>query len=164
MCIGCMCVRDVDTAKANESVAMIAKRMHQRAVGTLIVVNEACQPIGIVTDRDLVTRVVAKSLDPIETLVRDVMTMAPKTVPEDCSSESALLIMRTGRFRRLPVVDQDNQLIGLVTLDDMLMLLAEELSQVGRLLKRETPQAVVEDQDGCNISRFQNESRMGVGD
>jgi signal-transduction protein with cAMP-binding, CBS, and nucleotidyltransferase domain len=138
--------------------------MHQRAVGTLVVVNEASQVIGIVTDRDLVSRVLARGLDPSETAAQDAMTTAPKVAFEDTPIETALLTMRTGRFRRLPVVDSTRKLLGLLTLDDVLMLLAEEFSQIGRLLKRETPQAVVENNNVPGISRFQNEELMGVGD
>jgi len=133
-------------------------------VGTLVVVNNLSQVLGIVTDRDLVSRVLAKGLNPLDTAVRDAMTIAPKTVGEDTPIENAILTMRTGRFRRLPVVGQGNRLIGLLTLDDVLMLLAEEFTQIGRLLKRETPRAVVENQDISNISRLQSEARIGVGD
>jgi CBS-domain-containing membrane protein len=92
------------------------------------------------------------------------MTIAPKSVYEDTPIETALLTMRTGRLRRLPVIDRSNRLLGLVTLDDVLMLLAEEFTQIGRLLKRETPQAVVENNNISGISRFQNEERIGIGD
>jgi CBS domain-containing protein len=164
MSVGRICVREVDTAEPDETVASVAQRMHQRAVGTLVVVNNASQVVGILTDRDLVSRVLAKGLSPTETAVRDVMTILPKTVSEETPIESALLLMRSGRFRRIPVVDRANTLLGLVTLDDVLMLLAEEFTQIGRLLKRETPQAVVEDQDSSGISRLQSETRVGVGD
>ena len=164
MSVGRICVRDVDTAQPDEAVAVAAQRMHQRAVGTLVVVNDATQVLGIVTDRDLVSRVLAKGRNPLETAVRDVMTMAPKSVFEETPIETALLTMRTGRFRRLPVIDRANRLLGLVTLDDVLMLLAEEFTQIGRLLKRETPRAVVENQNMSSISRLQSEARIGVGD
>jgi CBS-domain-containing membrane protein len=74
--------------------------------------------------------------------------------------------MRAGRFRRIPVVDQDNKLLGLITLDDVLMLLAEQFAQVGRLLKRETPRALMEGPDASpsGIAWLQNESKLGVGD
>jgi signal-transduction protein with cAMP-binding, CBS, and nucleotidyltransferase domain len=138
--------------------------MHQRAVGTLVVVNSASQVVGIVTDRDLVSRVLARGRSPTETEVREVMTTAPNTVSEDTSIEAALSIMRSGRFRRVPVVDRTNKLLGLVTLDDVLMLLAEEFTQIGRLLNRETPRAVIEDQDASGIARLQHVARLGVGD
>jgi CBS domain-containing protein len=164
MSVGRICVREVDTAEPDESVAVVAQRMHQRAVGTLIVVKSASQVVGIVTDRDLVSRALAKGLSPTETTVREVMTVAPKTVSERTPIESALLIMRSGKFRRVPVVDHRNKLLGLVTLDDVLMLLAEEFTQIGRLLKRETPRAIVEEHDSRGISRMQNEARLSVGD
>lgn len=164
MSVGRICVREVDTADPKESVAVVAQRMHQRAVGTLIVVDEAWGVLGIVTDRDLVARVLAKGLSPLETVVRDVMTIAPKTVVENTTIESALLIMRTGRFRRVPVVDTRNRLVGLVTLDDVLMLLGEEFGQIGRLIKRETPQAIIEDQDRYGAKRRQIDASVCVGD
>jgi CBS domain-containing protein len=164
MTVGRICVREVDTAWPDEPVAVAAQRMHQRAVGTLVVVNDASEVVGIVTDRDFVSRVLAKGLNPLETAVRDVMTIAPKSVYEDTPIETALLTMRTGRLRRLPVIDQSNRLLGLVTLDDVLMLLAEEFTQIGRLLKRETPQAVVKNNNISGISRFQNKERIGIGD
>lgn len=145
MTVGSICVRQVDTVTPDESVAVAAERMHQRAVGTLVVVNGASQVIGIITDRDLVSRVLARGLNPGETTVRNSMTDRPTTVFEHTPIETALVAMRTGRFRRIPVVDGDNKLVGLITLDDILMLLGEEFSQIGRLLKRETPRSIMEE-------------------
>ncbi|HVT28237.1 MAG TPA: CBS domain-containing protein [Lacipirellulaceae bacterium] len=164
MSVGRICVREVDTAKADELVVIVAEQMHQQAVGTLVVVNKASQVVGILTDRDLVSRVLATGKRPTETAVRDVMTVAPKTVGMETPIKTALLIMRSGRFRRLPVVDASGRLLGLVTLDDVLMLLAEEFTQIGRLLKRETPQAVAENQVFSGISRLQCDARPVVGD
>lgn len=164
MSVGRICVREVDTANPDESVAVAAERMHQRAVGTLVVVNDTDQVVGIVTDRDLVSRVLAKGRNPTEASVREVMTVGPKTVSEQTSIESALLIMRSGRFRRIPVVERDNRLVGLITLDDILMLLAEEFTQIGRLLTRETPRAVIENSAQTGIGRLQSEERLSVGD
>ncbi len=56
--------------------------------------------------------------------------------------------MRRGRFRRIPVVDQNKTLVGLVTLDDILMLLAEEFMEVGKLLESETPAQWQREHDG----------------
>jgi CBS domain-containing protein len=143
MSVSRICVREVDTATFDESAEVAAKRMHERAVGTLVVVNDAAQPIGILTDRDLVTRVMARERIPAETPLREVMTAVPKTVTEDESIEDAPAEMRRGNFRRLPVVDSDSRLVGLVTLDDILMLLSEEFNDIGRLLERETPRLAV---------------------
>jgi CBS domain-containing protein len=164
MSVGRICVREVDTANPEETVAVAAERMHQRAVGTLVVVNLAGQVVGIVTDRDLMSRVLAKGRNPANTPVTEVMTVNPKTVSEQTSIESALLIMRSGRFRRIPVVDRDNRLVGLITLDDIIMLLAEEFTQIGRLLTRETPRAIIENSAPTGITRLQSEARISVGD
>jgi CBS domain-containing protein len=143
MTISRICIREVDTATFDESAEVAAERMHQRAVGTLVIVNDKGQPIGIITDRDLITRVMARGRIAADTQLREVMTAAPKTIREQDAIEDALAVMRRGNFRRLPVVDSDNRLVGLVTLDDILMLVAEEFNDIGRLLERETPPAVV---------------------
>lgn len=144
MSVGRICVRDVDLADADERIWQAAERMHQRAVGTLVVLNDAKEPMGIVTDRDLTERVLAQRRDPNVVSVGEVMTPDPKTISEDASIESALSLMRSGRFRRLPVVDRAGQLVGLLSLDDVMMLLAEEFTQIGQLLDRETPRGVAE--------------------
>ena len=129
----------------------------------LVVVNETNHIVGIVTDRDLVSRVLAKGRNPEETLVGDVMTAEPTTISEWTQIEPALLIMRRGRFRRIPVVDYESKLVGLITLDDIVMLLAEEFSQIGRLLNRETPRTVIEGQDLSGISQLPSDTCIGVG-
>jgi CBS domain-containing protein len=82
------------------------------------------------------------------------MTVAPRTLREEASIAGALLIMRAGRFRRLPVVNHRNELVGLVTLDDILMSLADEFTEIGRLLHRETPRAIAEDRESAHVSIF----------
>jgi CBS domain-containing protein len=141
MTIGRICQREVDFADPTESVFQAAERMHQRTVGALVILDAKRQPVGIVTDRDLATRAIAGCRDPFTTTVAEVMTCNPKTVVEETAIETALSLMRSGAFRRLPVVDRDNRLVGLVTLDDVLMLLCEEFATIGALLKRETPVA-----------------------
>jgi CBS domain-containing protein len=145
MSVGRVCIRDVDLADESETVWKAAERMRQRMVGTLVILNHVSEPIGIVTDRDLVERVLAAGRDAQSTTVGDVMTCGVKTVSEDDSIESALSLMRSGHFRRLPVVDRDRKLVGLLSLDDVLMLLAEEFGQIGELLERETPRGVAEE-------------------
>jgi signal-transduction protein with cAMP-binding, CBS, and nucleotidyltransferase domain len=85
-------------------------------------------------DRDIVTRVVAPGLDVEKTLVADCMTSGPVTISQDSPIEAAVAMMRAGRFRRLPVVGEREQLVGLVSLDDILSLLAEEFTKIGDLV------------------------------
>lgn len=145
MSIERICQRDVDTAEPNESVFQVAERMHQRTVGALVIVDADSTPLGIVTDRDLVVRVIAGSKDAFTTPVCDVMTPYPKTVSEHTPIELALSLMQSGGFRRLPVVDKKGRLAGIVTLDDIVLLISEEMRDVGRLLQRESPRSAAEE-------------------
>jgi CBS domain-containing protein len=135
----------VDFAEAGESAFQAAERMRQRTVGALVVLDAHGRPIGIVTDRDLTTRVIAGCRDPATTTVAEIMTHKPKTVSEETAIELALSLMKSGSFRRLAVVDRDDRLVGLVALDDVLMLLCEEFAAIGSLLKRETPVGAAEE-------------------
>lgn len=144
MIVGNICARDVDTATIDESVQIVALRMHSRNVGTLVVTNGAGKPIGIVTDRDLAMKVLAQGKNPLDTTVEEVMTPEPRTISENASVESALSIMRSGAFRRIPVVDEKAMLVGLLSLDDILDLMAEEFNDIGALLRREGPRVLIE--------------------
>lgn len=137
MSVGRICVREVNVASPEESVQVIARRMADRRVGTLIVLDDAKRPCGLLTDRDLVLRVLAAGEEPGTTTVGDVMTRQPKTIAEDSPIESALALMRAGSFRRLPVVDRDGRLVGIVSLDDVWALLAEEFAQIAGILDRQ---------------------------
>lgn len=142
MSVGRICTRSVDLADAGESVQMAASRMNTRNVGTLLVIDEQKCPIGILTDRDLAIRVVGKGLDPNATTVESVMSPTPDSVTENTPIESAIAAMRAGPHRRLPVVDDESRLVGLVSLDDVLDLLSEEFEEIGKLIRKESPNAL----------------------
>ena len=142
MSVGRICIREVDLAEPDESVQVAAARMNSRNVGTLVVVDGESRPVGIITDRDLAIGVVAKGYDPATTMVHEVMTIAPDVVDEDTSIEAAICRMRAGPFRRLPVVNHDGKLAGLISLDDILDLLSEEFTEIGRLVRKEGPDSL----------------------
>ncbi|QDT28561.1 Hypoxic response protein 1 [Gimesia panareensis] len=144
MTAGRICTREVDLVDENESVQVAAERMNSRNVGTLIVLDEESHPIGMITDRDLALRVVGKGRDAIETTVESVMTRFPFNVNEETSIEDALTKMRSGGFRRLPVVDQDGKLAGVLTLDDILELLCEEFTEIGKIIRKESPTSLAQ--------------------
>lgn len=139
MSIASICHRSVETARAGETALEVARRLTARRVGSVVVVDDQSRPMGILSDRDIVTRVVARGGDPAKTPVTEIMTPMPTTVLESTSVEAALGCMRVGRLRRLPVVDGMDHLVGMVTLDDVLRLLAEELKTIEGLLESETP-------------------------
>ena len=139
--VGNICQRDLDLVGPDDSVASAADRMRQRTVGSLIVVDGSKHPIGIVTDRDLVIRALADAKDADTTPVSEVMTPDIVVATADTSINSALRLMRDGPFRRLPIVDQEGVLIGLVTIDDMLIRIGREFGEIGSLIELETPAA-----------------------
>jgi CBS domain-containing protein len=117
--------------------------MRQRTVGSLIVVDGAKHPIGIVTDRDLVIRALADAKDADATPVSEVMTPDIVVATSDTTINSALRLMRDGPFRRLPIVDEKGVLVGLVTIDDMLIRIGREFGEIGSLIELETPAAAL---------------------
>jgi CBS domain-containing protein len=132
-------VRNVDTAELYESAQVAAERMRDRNVGALVVVNERHQPIGILTDRDLALRVVGTGKNAFSTTVAEIVSDRPTTFHEDATLESALATMALGPYRRLPIVNEQGELVGLLTLDDIVAQFASNLAQVGQLLQRESP-------------------------
>lgn len=140
MPIGEICNREVVIVQAGKSALEAAQLMRQHHVGDVVVVEERGGlrvPVGIVTDRDLVVEIMAPGLDPEVITVGDIMTSELATVAENIGVFEAIQYMHTRGVRRLPVVDGKGGLVGILTLDDLLELLAEELSAFSRLVKRE---------------------------
>lgn len=139
---GSFCTRNVDTATRQETVLTAARRMNDRNVGSLVVVDDNKRPVGILTDRDLTLRALAKLLDPATAKLSDVMTPAPKVAAQTASLTECVGMMRGGAFRRLPIVDDAGELFGLLSLDDILEYLAEGFSQAAGLIRREGPRTL----------------------
>jgi CBS domain-containing protein len=136
MSVGRLCTRTVWIASAEEDVAACARRMAEHDVGTLVVLDEERRPLGLLTDRDVVLRVVAKGLDPAATRVAEVMSRPVLHAHESTPIEDGIARMAGAHARRLVVTGDDGRLVGLLALDDVLDLLAEEAQTIGRLLQR----------------------------
>lgn len=136
MSIGEICIREVVIARATDSIYKAAQLMRDYSVRTVII-TENRHPIGILTDRDITIRVVAEGNDPHQSLVKDVMSARLLTVRESASVGDGIRIMRGRGIRRLPVIDQQGKLVGMVTLDDLIDLLAEEMSALAGLIRYE---------------------------
>ncbi len=145
MPIGEICNREVVIAQSGDSVLEAAKLMRHHHVGDVLVVEERDGrriPVGIVTDRDLVVEILAPELDPDAITVGDIMVLDFVTVPDTTGVFEAIQYMRGKGIRRLPVVDEGGGLLGIVTLDDLLVLLAEELDALAKLVVREQQKEV----------------------
>jgi CBS domain-containing protein len=118
----------------------VAKLMRQHHVGDIVVIKESDGenvPIGIVTDRDLVVEILAQELSPDTVTVGDIMSFEIMTARDDESIWDTLQKMRIKGVRRMPVVNQRGGLVGIVTLDDLLELLTDELAGLAKTISRE---------------------------
>jgi CBS domain-containing protein len=112
-------VSDVHTLHPDATVLEAAQSMRQKNVGVLPI-TDAGQVIGVVTDRDLVVRVLAKAgMDPAAVRVRECATANPVVARDDWTPERALLVMAEQQIGRLPVVDERGRLAGMVTLSSL---------------------------------------------
>lgn len=140
MAIGEICNREVVFVTRHLRVNEAARLMREHHVGDVVVVTDEGglrKPIGIVTDRDVVVEVVAAGLDPAALNVEEIMAPDLATVSENTGVFEAIRYMRDKGARRMPVVSEDGALIGILALDDLLQLLAEELEALAHLITRE---------------------------
>jgi CBS domain-containing protein len=140
MSVGEICNREVVIAGKALSVREAAQLMRNHHVGDLMVVDERNgrkHPIGIVTDRDIVLEVVAPGVNPETLAVADIMGLELVAVRESEGVFEALRYMRDKGVRRMPVVDSAGGLVGIITLDDLLSLLAEEMTELAKLVSHE---------------------------
>lgn len=135
-----LCVLDVACCKPEISIDTAARLMRQQHTGDLVVVDESDggrEPIGMITDRDIVVQVIATGRDPASTKVVDVMT-APLVIASGSEDlDTALERMREQGVRRLPVVDDTGNLLGIVTLDDVLQVHARQAAGLLDVIARE---------------------------
>jgi CBS domain-containing protein len=140
MQIGEICTREVVCASPETTVAAAAKLMRQYHIGDVIVTRQEGArriPLGIVTDRDIVLSVVATELSAATITVGDVMGAELTTANELEDVFDAIQRMRNKGVRRMPIVDDDGALVGIVSIDDIIEILAEEMTELSRLISRE---------------------------
>lgn len=137
MKVGEACNRSVVVVEEDESALAAAKLMREYHVGDLVIVRSTGSPrvpVGIVTDRDLVLEVLALEVDPDSVEVKDLVTSERLvTASEDDEFDSAVQMMRDYGVRRLPVVNDDGSLVGILTADDSLEIVCDELQGIVHL-------------------------------
>lgn len=131
---------EVVSAPLEASAAELAERMGDYAVGAVVIVDAAGNPVGIVTDRDLTCRVVARSGAPDKTHAAEIMSRPLVTAAADEPIEQIVERMRTAGVRRI-VVQREGRLTGLVTLDDLVVQLGRELDDLGEAARRAVERA-----------------------
>lgn len=128
--------RGVVTAGPTETLAAIALKMRTHNVGTVVIVEDG-RPVGICTDRDLALALGAEGISP-QVQVQKVMTQHVLAIPDDAGIYTATKFMREREVRRLPIVDKDDRVVGIVSLDDLLRFLGRELYNLAEGIKHET--------------------------
>jgi CBS domain-containing protein len=126
--------RDVRVIRPEEALAEAARRLQRYHIGALVVVDDKGWPIGIVTDRDIVCGQLEKKADLHCLIVGDVMTRDPVTLPADADVSRAVETMHAWGVRRAPVINRAGELVGIVTIDDLLPVLANQLTALGALI------------------------------
>jgi CBS domain-containing protein len=132
--------REVVFAYKSMTLSEAARLMREKHVGSLVVVEEGAHghaPVGVLTDRDITVAVVAKDLDARTISVGEAMSGDLLTVREDDSVIEALRLMRERGVRRVPVTQRDGTLVGIVTLDDLLEVVADQLRELVRAIASE---------------------------
>ena len=135
-----ICQTQVATVNPETSVATAAALMKTAHVGDLVVTireGESHKPWGIVTDRDIVTLVVAEGLMPESVKISDIMAPQPNVALLDASLEETLSSMVEWEVRRLPVIDHDGSLVGIVSIDDLYVVLAAKFNELASLSARQ---------------------------
>ena len=140
---GELCNRDVVTATRETTIMDAAKLMRDHHVGCLVVIEtrgDRVEPVGMLTDRDIVIEIIAEDVSVDQVTVGDVMTYTVLKVPEDESVFDTAQRMRARGVRRVPIVSNTCSLVGILAFDDILEMLSEELSILARLVSREAEQ------------------------
>jgi len=128
--------RNLVTVGPEEPVSWVALQMREYDIGTVVVVEDQ-KPIGIVTDRDLALALGIRDISP-QVAVKSVMTTPIRTIPDSAGIFAATQCMSDARVRRLPIVNEQGRLVGIVSLDDLMWLLGRELYNLADGIKHQT--------------------------
>lgn len=142
MDVGEICTRDVITITRDDTVLDAARKMRQHHVGSLVVVQgHPPRPVGILTDRDIAVGIVAQGVEDIpRLLVGDVLTRDESEIVTAYEGDSGLWTawqMRDAGVRRVPVVDDDGLLVGILSMDDLLQMLVDQLTEIVELVREQ---------------------------
>ena len=138
---GAVCIREVVVAEGTESVLELARLMRHYHVGDVVIVNrrgEKRYPTGIVTDRDIVVDALVTSIDSIrEMMASDLVNRPIVSVREEHTLDEALEVMRKNGVRRVPVVDGEGALVGILAVDDLVEQFADRMAELAILFTRQ---------------------------
>jgi len=134
------CCREQVVAVSLDTPAVdVARIMGEKNVGSVVVISSDNRPAGILTDRDLAVRVMAQEKNPGEVRAEEVMTRDVITFQDSMGIYEAIRKMTDEGIRRMPVVDDAGKLIGIVTMDDIVRMLGEEMAAIAKNIEKQSP-------------------------
>ena len=128
--------RPVQSLPPDASCAEAARLMRDAKVGSIVVTRDG-RPLGMVTDRDLAVRVMAEGIDAERVAIGEIMSGEPIFLSGERDIAQVVAAMRDLGVRRIPIVDAEGLLSGVVALDDLVLLLADQLTGLARCIRRE---------------------------
>lgn len=140
MQIGDIARKEVITASSNVNLSEIANLMHQNEVGTIVIIdnkNDKTKLLGIITDRDITLKLTTFKERLPEVLVTDVMSKNLLVLNNSQSLNEAIIAMREKGVRRAPIVDEKGNLSGIISADDLLFIITNELCELQHLIKHQ---------------------------
>lgn len=138
MSIADYCTRDPITAGPGETVREAAKRMAKRGVGAIVVTDDEDRPVGMVTDRDIVQKVLRRRRDPDRTSLEQIMSIDVVSIWDQLPISRAFNRMRQEAVRRVLATDDNGKISGILTFDDALPLIAAELSLAADVVRAQS--------------------------
>jgi CBS domain-containing protein len=138
MTVYTICQTNVVSVKPDATVQFVAQLMEEKNIGC-VVVTENHKPVGIITDRDIALRAASLCGEPETALIESIMTQDIRTIRKDTGIFDAIQEMKSTGVRRMPIVDGSGRLVGLLTVDDLIRLLAREMADIARIIGKEAP-------------------------
>lgn len=134
------CCREQVVAVSPDTPAVeVARIMGEKNVGSVVIVTGDNRPAGVITDRDLVVRIMARGVDPGEVRAGEIPNRDVITFRDSMGIYEAIQKMTAKTIRRMPVVDDDGKLIGIVTMDDIIRMLGEEMAAIAKNIENQSP-------------------------
>jgi CBS domain-containing protein len=130
------CRKPIVKISPDANIIAACRLMAEKNVGCLVAENEG-KLCGIITDRDIALKVTGSERDPQETAVKDIMTADPIRIGVNRDLHHLTSLMHAYHVRRVPIVDGFNTTLGIVTMDDLIALLSDEMSQIGKAIADE---------------------------
>ena len=148
-----LCRPDVITISKQEGIKKAAQLMKDKCVGSLVVVDKQQTPVGMLTDRDIIIKLIAEGKAPEQTMVADIMSKELLCLTENQDISDAIDALCEKGVRRAPVIDENKQLCGVITLDDLMACIIDELDGVVDIIRSQSKDFDIGDMPSTKMSQ-----------